>query len=170
MSCINYLAPPAHDYIMGSDGVPMRHLTHPLLSTDVRLATVLGGGKSISTGDFLFFLTASGNSYTVGLSREKDLEYLCSGPGRALVRERYAPDEYLETMGEAVEDRGLRRMDWRFCDGKITELSITRFRVFLAAVVTWSRERLWRGGKETSDEAPRVSELNVKEGRLWGTY
>lgn len=135
MSCFNHLAPPAYD------GVAMRHLTHPLLSPDVRRATVLGG-RSISTGAFLSFLTASGNSYTVGLSREKDLEYLCSGRGRALVMERYAPDEYLETMGEAVEDRGLRRIDWRFCDCKITELSITRFRVFLAAVVTWSQERL----------------------------
>ena len=42
---------------------------------------------------------------------------------------RYSPEEYLVAIGDAVDDNGFLRIDR--VGGKIAELSITRFLVFL---------------------------------------
>ena len=71
-----------------------------------------------------------GNSYTVGLSTEKERENRCSGLGKPLARARYSPEEYLAVIGDAVDETGFRRMDLAGGD-MIAELSMTRPLVFL---------------------------------------
>lgn len=106
-----------------------------------------------SSGDSKPILDSGGrgNSYTVGLSTEKERENRWSGLANPFAWAKYSPEEYLAVTGDAVDETGFRRMD--LAGGDMTaELSMTRPLVFLETgdSGTVSKECDW-SGKEGND-------------------